>query len=180
MRYRRLGRTDLLVSEAALAMRGLARLPEAGAEAAIRTAIEEGVSLVLLDAAAPDGMPALLARAAGSDRPRLTVVAHLGTVAPDEIATRLAAVTGDLGVVDVAVLSGIPDAAVLAAVEAARAEGVLRFLGIAVGSPETARAAIEVERVDVLVVPAHDEAVEAIAASGDRGVVVDGGVAVPA
>lgn len=141
MRYRRLGETDLMVSEVGLDVRALEGVDEEIAIATLRAAILAGVTVLTWDVsdAATDLEP-LIARAAGVDRGRLTAVAILDSVPEPEaigpqveaIAARLA--SGGEGLVEIVAFPGDLDDQRLLAFQEARARGIVRFAGRAAGS----------------------------------------------
>lgn len=151
MRYRRLGRTDLMVSELGLEVRatlGAGSLAEGedDAAAALRAAIDGGVTLFTWDVSdAAEDVEPLVIRAAGVDRGRLTLLAVLDFLPPPEaigpqveaIASRLAEGEGGggngnvPGYLDVIAFPGVPDAAQIEALEAVRRRGTARFVAVA-------------------------------------------------
>lgn len=139
MRYRRLGQTELMVSEVGLDVRSALSGGEDAAEGLIRTAIDAGVTVFAWDVSdAAEDVEPLLVRAAGVDRGRLTLVATLDFLpAPDAIGPQAEAIASRLaepgaeGYLDVLALPGLPDAAQQAALAEVRARGVVRFVGYA-------------------------------------------------
>lgn len=141
MRYRRLGETELMVSEVGLDVRPLEGVQEEIAVETLRAAILSGVTVFAWDVsdAATDLEP-LVALAAGVDRGRLTTVAVLDHVPQPEaigpqieaIASRLA--DGGEGRVEIVAFPGDLDPAQLAAFEDARARGIVEFGARAAGS----------------------------------------------
>jgi aryl-alcohol dehydrogenase-like predicted oxidoreductase len=187
MRYRRLGRTEQVVSEVGLTARALDGVAPEVAGATLQAAISAGVTLIAMDArdSASDLEP-MISAIAGTDRPRLTIVAVLDHLpSPDDLAPEVAAIAGrfgDRGYVDVVAFPQAPGAAHLAALADLRGRGLAFFAGIATSDDGIARAAIEGGHIDVLVAPLNlprrasmRGALEAAAAS-DIGVVLAGRV----
>jgi len=158
VRYRRLGSTELMVSELGLEVRALLDDGEEAAEAALRSAIDDGVTVFAWDVSdALEDVEPLIVRAAGVDRGRLTLVAVLDVLPPPEaigpqveaIATRLDEPTAE-GYLDVIAFPAIPDAAQLDALAEVRARGIVRFVGYAADTDVEAPAELPTG-VDVLV-----------------------------
>jgi hypothetical protein len=143
VRYRRLGETDLMVSELGLDVRPLEGVDEAIAIETLRAAILSGITVFAWDVsdAATDLEP-LVALAAGVDRGRLTAVAVLDHVPePDAIgpqieaiASRLADGEGSEGRVEIMAFPGELGTAQLAAFEDAQARGIVGFGARSAGS----------------------------------------------
>jgi hypothetical protein len=143
VRYRRLGETDLMVSEVGLDVRPLEGVDEAIAIETLRAAILSGITVFTWDVsdAATDIEP-LVARAAGVDRGRLTAVALLDHVPEPEaigpqieaIASRLADGEGGEGRVEIMAFPGDLEAAQMAAFEDAQARGIVGFGARSAGS----------------------------------------------
>lgn len=140
MRYRRLGRTDVMVSEVGLEVRdALDAGGEEGATTTLRAAIDAGITVMAWDVSdAAEDVEPLIIRAAGVDRGRLTLVAVLDYLPPpSEVGPQIEAIASRLaepdapGYLDVIALPGVPDAAQAAALEEARARGIVRFVGVA-------------------------------------------------
>lgn len=141
MRYRRLGRTELMVSEVGLEVRATLAQGAEAAAAALRSAIDGGITVFTWDVSdAAEDVEHLLAHTAGLDRGRLTLVAILDQLPPPEelgpqveaIAARLGET--DPGYLDVIALPGVPDAKQLEALEDVRRRGLARFVGFSGGS----------------------------------------------
>lgn len=139
MRYRRLGQTDLMVSELGLEVRAALDGGEDAAQAVLRAAMDGGVTVFAWDVSdATEDVEPLIARTAEVDRGRLTLVAVLDHLPEPEaigpqveaIASRLAE-PGAEGYVDVIALPGVPDAAQLAALDEVRRRGIARFVAYA-------------------------------------------------
>jgi len=116
MRYRRLGRTEWMVSEVGINLRALEGLDEAAAGATFGAAIASGVTLVLVDVREHEGsVEPLVGRVMESERPRLAVVSRFERFA--EVSTFAAqllaagARLGNEGFLDIALFTQIPDAA---------------------------------------------------------------------
>ncbi|MGE3961626.1 MAG: hypothetical protein AB7F65_08110 [Dehalococcoidia bacterium] len=139
MRYRRLGQTNLMVSELGLEVRAVLGAGAEGAEATLRAAIDGGITLFAWDVSdATEDVEPLVLRAAGVDRGRLTLVAQLDYVpAPEDMGPQVEAIAARLedggveGYVDVIALPGLPDAGQLAALEEVRRRGIARFIAVA-------------------------------------------------
>ena len=157
MRYRRLGQTDLMVSELGLEVRAALERGAEEAEATLRAAIDGGVTVFTWDVSdATEDVEPLVIRAAGVDRGRLTLVAALDFVpSPEDIGPQVEAIASRLdegggleGYVDVIALPGLPDEAQLAALNEVRSRGIARFIAVAAGSdaelPTTLPAGIDV------------------------------------
>ena len=130
MRYRRLGATELMVSEVGLDARALLGSDAATAEATLRAAIALGVTVVAWDVSdALEDVEPLIASGAGTDRGRLTLVATLDYVpAAEDLGPQVEAIASRLGsTVDVVAFPGALDASQAAAFEAAREQGTVRF-----------------------------------------------------
>ena len=126
MRYRRLGETDLMVSEVGLDARVLLRSDPETAAATVRAAIALGVTVAAWSVSdATEDIEPLLARAAGTDRGRLTLIAVLDHVpAPEAIGPQVEAIAGRLeSAVDIVAFPGPIDDARRAAFEEARRQG---------------------------------------------------------
>ena len=187
MRYRRLGRTELVVSEVGLTARALEGLAPEVAGATLQAAIAAGVSLIALDARDSSfDLEPLIASVAGIERPRLTIVGVLDHLpAAVDLAPEVAAIAarfGTSGYLDVVAFPQAPTPAHLAALADLRDRRLVRFTGLATSDAETAIAAIEGGNVDVLVAPLNQpgrdrmrSAVQA-ASAGDLGVVLAGRV----
>ncbi len=139
MRYRRLGQTEQMVSEVGLDVRAILAGSGEGAEAALRSAIDRGITVFTWDVSdAAEDVEPLIIRAAGVDRGRLLLVAVLDVlpqpedIGPqvDAIASRLAEPAAD-GYLDVIALPQLPDAAQLEALAEVRRRGVARFVAYA-------------------------------------------------
>lgn len=188
MRYRRLGRTELVVSEVGITARALEGLSPEVAGATLQAAIAAGVTLIAMDArdSATDLEP-MIAEVTGIERPRLTIVAVLDHLpAPDDLAPEVAAIAGrfgDRGYLDVVAFPHAPEAAHLAAIEDLRSRGLVRHTGIATSDADVACAAIEAGAVEVLVAPLNMPRRHLVrpalvtAAAHDVGVVLAGRVA---
>jgi hypothetical protein len=160
VRYRRLGQTELMVSEVGLEVRPLLAQGAEAAEQALRGALAAGVTVFTWDVSdATEDVEPIIARAAGVDRGRLTLIATLDFVPPpaaigpqvEAIATRLeVGVEGEEGYVDVIALPGLPDEAQLRALEEVRRRGIVRFVAVAADSDAALPAALP-SAVDVLV-----------------------------
>ena len=137
MRYRRLGETELMVSEVGLDVRALDGMDEESAASVIRAAITSGITVMAWDVS--DGvndLEPLLARAAGLERGRLTLVAMLDHVPPPEnVGPQVGAITSRLGegasegFVDIVTFPGEITEGHLAAFEELRSRGRARFAG---------------------------------------------------
>jgi len=147
-----------MVSELGLEVRALLDDGEEATEAALRSAIDDGVTVFAWDVSdALEDVEPLIVRAAGVDRGRLTLVAVLDILPPPEaigpqveaIATRLDEPTAE-GYLDVIAFPAIPDAAQLAALAEVRARGIVRFVGYAADTDVEAPAELPTG-VDVLV-----------------------------
>lgn len=179
MRYRRLGQTDLMVSELGLEVRAaLAGGPDE-TEATLRAAIDGGVTVFAWDVSdATEDVEPLVIRAAGVDRGRLTLVAALDFLpAPEEIGPQVEAIAARLeegsgleGYLDVVALPGLPDAAQLAALDEVRRRGILRFAAVA-GESDAGLPAALPSGLDVLVLGAagrHRQGVGVLARAEPR------------
>ena len=188
MRYRRLGTTDLMVSEVGVEVRALLEGGEEAAAAALRAAIDGGVTVFAWDVSdSTEDVEPLLARAAGVDRGRLTLIAVLDVLPPaeqigpqvDAIAARLAEGGAD-GYLDIVAFPDLPDAAQLAALQEVRARGVAHHVGYA-GEGDTLPADLP-PGVDVLVLggaPSGERdgvGVIARAKLGEASALLEGGV----
>lgn len=147
-----------MVSELGLEVRAVLEAGEEAAEATLRAAIDDGVTVFAWDVSdALEDVEPLIIRAAGVDRGRLTLVAVLDILPPPEaigpqivaIATRLDEPTAE-GYLDVIALPGIPDAAQLDALAEVRARGIVRFVGYAAETDTEAPASLPAG-LDVLV-----------------------------
>lgn len=187
MHYRRLGRTEWMVSEVGLTARGLEELAPDEAEAILRSAFEGGVSLVAIDVR--DDLPDLehlVGSVAGSDRSRLTIVSVLSALPPAEAfgpAVEAAGVRlGGDGTLDVIAVPRPLTPGHIEALDELKERGVVRAAGVATSDPALAAEGIEAGWADVLVAPlnlprrlAMRPAIE-LAARRDVGVVLAGRV----
>lgn len=178
MRYRRLGRTEWMISEVGLALRALEGLDEAVAGAALGAAIASGVTLLLVDVREHEGgVEPLVGRVTAGERPRLVVVSRFERMAePSTFAAQLQAAGHRLskeGYVDVALFAQVPDATQLAVLDTVVESRAVRAWGI-----ETADVAVAVRAIKagacVLVTPAVTEPLLAAAAVEGAGVIVEG------
>ncbi len=187
MRYRRLGRTEAIVSEIGITARAWQDLPLEQATEAAAATFAAGVSLVAIDVrdVQPD-LEQLVGEVAGIDRPRLTIVSVFASLPAPELlgpAVEAAAVRlGPAGYLDVVAFPTPLTDAHLAALEEVRARGAIRHAGIATSDPQRAVEAIEAGWAEVLVAPlnlpsrlAMRPAIEA-ATQHDVGVVLAGRV----
>ncbi|MBM4411612.1 MAG: hypothetical protein FJ037_09925 [Chloroflexi bacterium] len=182
MRYRRLGRTEWMVSEVGINLRALEGLDEAAAGATFGAAIASGVTLVLVDVREHEGsLEPLVGRVMASERPRLAVLSRFERIAeaPAFAAQLLAAGArlGKEGFLDIALLTQIPDPAQRAVLDELAATRMVRAWGI-----ETADAALATRAFEAgartLVAPADaGEPLLVAAQAGDAGVIVKGDVA---
>ena len=139
MAYRRLGTTDVVVSEAGIDVR--AALPGGfeAAEETLRAAIDAGITVFAWDVSDTlEDVEPLIARASGVNRGRLTLVAVLDVMpSAQEMGPQIEAVAARLeadgaeGFVDVIALPALPDAAQAAALQESRERGIVRFVGVA-------------------------------------------------
>lgn len=139
VRYRRLGATELMVSEIALdarALRSSEGQDEATAEATVRAAIALGVTVFTWTVSdASEDIEPLLAAGAGVDRGRLTLVARLDIVpSAADLGPQVEAIASRLGTpVDIVAFPGDLDAPAQAAFEEARERGLVRFAAVDAG-----------------------------------------------
>lgn len=178
MRYRRLGRTEWMVSEVGLALRALEGLDEAVAGAALGAAIASGVTLVLVDVREHEGsVEPLVGRVTTVERPRLVVVSRFERLAePSTFAAQLQAAGRRLsrdGYVDVALFTQVPDAAQCAVLDTLVESRAVRAWGIETADASVATRAFKAG-AQVLVAPAAAEPLLAAAAAEDAGVIVGG------
>ena len=179
MRYRRLGRTEWMVSEVGLALRALEGLDEAVAGATLGAAVASGVTLLLVDAREHEGgVEPLIGRVTASERPRLVVVSRferLAEASTCEAQLRAAgARLSDLGYVDVALFTQVPEAAQCAILDALAATRTVRAWGIETADASVAARAFEAG-ARVLVAPTGvAEPLLAVAAQANAGVIVQG------
>lgn len=182
MRYRRLGRTEWMVSEVGINLRALEGLDEAAAGATFGAAIASGVTLVLVDVREHEGsVEPLVGRVMTSERPRLTVLSRFERMAeaPAFAAQLLAAGArlGKEGFLDIALFTQIPDPAQRAVLDELAGTRMVRAWGI-----ETADVALATQAFEagarVLVAPADaGEPLLVAAQATDAGLVVKGDVA---
>ena len=146
MRYRKLGRSELMVGEVGVGAAALAASHAGGADA-IRAALDAGVNLVEV-AVADERQLAVVADAIDGVHGRLVLIGTGGAgEAPVEAALeRLGADRFDCYLLD-------DPAAEIAAVEAMALSGLTRAVGLATDRPETALAAIDGGGVDVVQLP---------------------------
>lgn len=178
MRYRRLGRTEWMVSEVGLALRALEGLDEAVAGAALGAAIASGVTLVLVDVREHEGgVEPLVGRVTTVERPRLVVVSRFERLAePSTFAAQLQAAGRRLskdGYLDVALFTQLPDSTQCAVLEAMIASKVVRAWGIETANASVAARAFKAG-ARVLVTPGAAEPLLAAAAAEGAGVIVEG------
>lgn len=182
MRYRRLGRTEWMVSEVGLALRALEGLDEAAAGAALGAAIVSGVTLVLVDVREHEGgVEPLIGRVTSSERPRLVVVSRFErTAEASTFAAQLQAAgrrLSDEAYLDVALFPRVPDPAQCAVLDALAATRTVRAWGIETADASVAARAFEAG-ARVLMAPAGAAAaLLAAAAEADAGVIVEGDAA---
>jgi len=137
VRYRRLGSTELMVSEIGLDARALLAAGEDTAEVTIRAAIALGVTVLAWTVSdASEDVEPLIARAAGVDLGRLTLVARLDLVpAPEDVGPQVEAVASRLGSgVTLAAFPGALGPEAHAAFEEARERDVVRFAALDSGA----------------------------------------------
>jgi aryl-alcohol dehydrogenase-like predicted oxidoreductase len=179
MRYRRLGRTDWMVSEVGLALRALEGIDEAAAGATLGAALAQGVTLVVVDAREHEGgVESLIGRVTTSERPRLVVLARFERLADASTfeAQLLAAGqrVSDLGYLDVALFAQMPDAGQRAVLDVLAATRTVRAWGIETADASIAAQAFEVG-ANVLVAPADaSEGLLAAAVAAGVGVIIEG------
>lgn len=140
MLYRRLGRTELMVSETGLHADPLRGMDREQAVAVLRRAFARNVSVVAWSVSdALEDLEPVIAEAAGQDLGRLALVALLDQLpAAEDIGPQIEAVAvrlGDETAVDIVTFPSLPDSDQLAALAEVRARGVLRSAGI-LGAPE--------------------------------------------
>ncbi len=132
MRYRRLGDTDLMVSEVGLDARALRRSDPETAAATLRAAIALGITVVAWEVSdALEDLEPLLTEAAALERGRLTLVALLDHVpAPEAMGPQAEAIASRLGSeLDVLALPGVVDAAQRDALTEVQSRGIARLAG---------------------------------------------------
>ncbi len=179
MRYRRLGRTEWMVSEVGLALRALEGLDEAVAGATLGAALTAGVTLVLVDVREHEGgVEPLIGRVTASERPRLVVVSRFERIAEaSTFAAQLRAAGARLSneaYLDVALFPQVPDPAQCAVLEALAATRTVRAWGVETADASIAARAFEAG-ARVLVTPADaGEPLFAAAARANVGVILAG------
>ena len=179
MRYRRLGRTDWMVSEVGLTLRALEGIDEAAAGATLGAALAQGVTLVVVDAREHEGgVEPLIGRVTTSERPRLVVLSRFERLAEASTFEAQLVAAGkrvsDLGYLDVALFGQVPDAAQRAVLDALAATRTVRAWGIETADTSIAAQAFEAG-ANVLVAPADaSDALLASAAAAGVGVILDG------
>ena len=179
MRYRRLGRTEWMVSEVGLALRALEGLDEVAAGATLGAALAQGITLVTVDAREHEGgVESLVGRVTTSERPRLVVVTRFERVA--EAATLEAQLRAagtrlsDLGYLDVALFTQTPNAEQRTVLDGLARTRTVRAWGIETDDASTATTAFAAG-ARVLVAPATaNPALLTAAAEADAGVIFDG------
>ncbi|TAJ19559.1 MAG: hypothetical protein EPO65_06560 [Dehalococcoidia bacterium] len=179
MRYRRLGRTEWMVSEVGLALRALEGLDDATAGATLGAALAQGITLVTVDAREHEGgVEPLVGRVTTSERPRLVVVTRFERTAEAAgLEAQLCAAgtrLSDLAYLDVALFTQTPNVEQRAVLDALASTRTVRAWGI-----ETEDAAIATQAFTagarVLVAPATaSTALLAAAAHAGAGVILDG------
>ncbi len=182
MRYRRLGRTEWMVSEVGINLRALEGLDEAASGATFGAAIASGVTLVLVDVREHEGsVEPLVGRVMASERPRLAVVSRFERLAEaSTFAAQLLSAGGRLskeGFLDIALFTQVPDPAQRAVLDELAGTRMVRAWGI-----ETADAALATQAfaagARVLVAAADaGEPLLAAAHAADVGLIVKGDVA---
>lgn len=179
MRYRRLGRTDWMVSEVGLALRALEGTDEAAAGATLGAALAQGVTLVVVDAREhAGGVEPLVGRVTTSERPRLVVLSRFERLAEASTFKEQLLAAGqrvsNLGYIDVALFAQVPDAAQRAVLDTLATTRRVRGWGIETAETSIAAQAFEAG-AHVLVAPADaSEALLASAAAAGAGVILDG------
>ena len=179
MRYRRLGRTDWMVSEVGLALRALEGVDEAAAGATLGAALAQGVTLVVVDVREHEGgVEPLIGRVTTSERPRLVVLSRFERLADaSSFGAQLLAAgkrISDLGYLDVALFAQVPDPAQRGVLASLASTRTVRAWGIETGDASSAAQAFEAG-AKVLVAPADaSEALLASAAAAGVGVILDG------
>ncbi len=130
MRYRRLGSTGWMISEVGLDARALLQSDAETAAATIRAAIALGITAMAWSVSdATEDIEPLIAKAAGSDRGRLTLIALLDHVPSAEaVGPQVEAISSRLGsAVDIVAFPGALGDAERAAFEEARGRGSVRL-----------------------------------------------------
>lgn len=155
MRYRRLGRTELMVSEVGLDADALRDAGHDEAVAVVRAALASGVTLVTWSVAdSLEDIEPWLAEGARSEIGRFTLIPRLDVLpSPEAIGPQVEAVAARLGVesLPVAAFPEVPVGDAAAALAEVRERGVVRFAGYAGTAPlQPAQAAA----VDVVVMAA--------------------------
>lgn len=176
-----------MVSEVGLEVRATLAQGAEAAAAALRTAIDGGITVFTWDVSdAAEDIEPLLARTAGLDRGRLTFVAVLDYLPPpDELGPQVEAIAArlgeaDAGYLDVIALPEVPDAAQVEALEDIRRRGLARFVAYS-GESDAELASPLPPAIDVLLLrgapsTARDGvAVIARASQGEAAALVAGG-----
>lgn len=182
MRYRRLGRTEWMVSEVGINLRVLEDLDEVAAGAAFGAAIASGVTLVLVDVREHEGsVESLVGRVMPVERPRLAVISRFERLAePSTFAAQLQAAGARLakeGFLDIALFTVVPSPEQRAILDELSVTRMVRAWGIDTADPALAVQAFEAG-ARVLVAPADaSEALLAAAAAADIGLVIHGDAA---
>lgn len=185
MRYRRLGRTEWMVSEVGLAMRALEGLDEVTAGATLGAALAQGISLVLVDAREHEGgVEAIIGRVMASERPRLVVVSRIERAAPAatlEAQLRAAgARVSDDAYLDVALFKDVPDAGQRAVLDALAASGAVGAWGVETDDASTIAGAVAAGASVIVASEVVNELALNAASSGGAGIIIDAGQAIPA
>jgi len=179
MRYRRLGRTEWMVSEVGLALRALEGIDEAAAGATLGAATASGVTLLLVDVREHEGgVEPLVGRVMAGERPRLVAVSRFERLAePAAFAAQLQAAgarLSDDGYLDVALFKEIPDPPHREVLERLAVTRGVRAWGVETDEAAFAARAFE-DGATVVVTPAPaSDALLAAAARAGAGVIVAG------
>ena len=179
MQYRRLGKTDLMVSEIGFGAEWLERMDGDGCTAVIRAAEAEGINI--LDCWMPEpNVRTHIGEAIRGHREKWYIQGHLGSTwqggqyvrtremdrvkeAFEDLLTRLGTDYIDLGMIhyvdDVAEWDGIVNGPFLAYVHELKEKGIIRHVGLSSHDPAVAKKAIlsgEIEMLLFSVNPAFD------------------------
>lgn len=178
MHYRRLGRTEWMVSEVGLALRALEGLDEAAAGAVLGAALPSGVTLLLVDVREHEGgVEPLVGRVVTTERPRFVVVSRFERAAESStFASQMQAAGGRLSkeaYLDVALFPQVPDAAQCAILNTLAETRTVRAWGIETSDVAVATKAFAAG-ARVLVTPAAAEVLVAAAAEAGAGIIVAG------
>lgn len=173
MHYRKLGRTEWMVSEVALSARPLASADPAATEETLTAAMAAGVNLLTVDARTdtPE-LDEMLRRVALRARPHMLLASRLPAgIAAGELAATVEATVErlDAKYLDVVLLAAAPDSAQLDVLDECRERGLVRAIGLSALLTPSAATASAPEQIALAIAGGRIDVIEVALNLGERG-----------